>query len=117
MIAQSDRQGMDWFEAGRLRAGTMLWTEDWFDDTAASQWSYLAARMRCAARLGGPDIQFGGYIVPRGPTGTAPRGTIGLLKKAVALIGGGAKGLDYFEFGPGTTNTQVIHLHSSWLTN
>ena len=38
--------------------------------------------------------------MPRGPTGTAPRGTIGLLKKAVALIGGGAKGLDYFEFGP-----------------
>jgi hypothetical protein len=100
MVAQSDRQGMDWFEAGRLRAGTMLWTEDWFDDTAASEWSYLAARMRCAARLGGPDVQFGGYIVPRGPTGTAPRGTIGLLKKAVALIGGGAKGMDYFEFGP-----------------
>ena len=89
--------------AGRLRAGTMLWTEDWFEDTSASEWSYLAARMRCAARLGGPDIQFGGYIVPRGPTGTAPRGTIGLLKKAFALIGGGAKGIDYFEFGPGTT--------------
>jgi hypothetical protein len=30
MIAQSDRQGMDWFEAGRERAGTMLWTEDWW---------------------------------------------------------------------------------------
>ena len=100
MIAQSDRQGMDWFEAGRLRAGTMMWTEDWFDDTGASEWSYLAARMRCAARLGGPDIQFGGYIVPRGPTGTAPRGTIGLLKRAVTLIGSGAKGMDYFEFGP-----------------
>ena len=27
LVKQSDRQGMDWFEAGRYRAGTMLWTE------------------------------------------------------------------------------------------
>jgi hypothetical protein len=39
----------------------------------ASEWSYLATRMRCGAKLGGPDIQFGAYIVPRGPTGTYVR--------------------------------------------
>jgi hypothetical protein len=51
-------------EAGRYKAGSMLWTEDWFSEAYASEWSYLAARMRCAARLGGPEVQFGGYIVP-----------------------------------------------------
>jgi hypothetical protein len=96
----------------RLLNNTALILGQWFDDTGASEWSYLAGRMRCAARLGGPDIQFGGYIVPRGPTGTAPRGTIGLLKKAVALIGGGAKGIDYFEFGPGRTRALFAE-HSS----
>jgi hypothetical protein len=40
------------------------------------------------------------YIVPRGPTGGVAHGTVGLLKKAVALVGSGAKGLDWFEFGP-----------------
>ena len=60
----ADRGGMDWMEAGRYKAGSMLWTEDWFSEAYASEWSYLAARMRCAARLGGPEVQFGGYIVP-----------------------------------------------------
>jgi hypothetical protein len=26
----ADRGGMDWMEAGRYKAGSMLWTEDWF---------------------------------------------------------------------------------------
>ena len=52
------------------------------------------ARLRCAAKLGGPDIQFGGYIVPRGPTGGVAHGTVGLLKKAIALVGSGASGLE-----------------------
>ena len=43
-----------------------------------------AARLRCAAKLGGPDMKFGGYIVPRGPTGGVAHGTVALLKKAVA---------------------------------
>ena len=64
-----DHGAPDWFEAGRLRAGTMLWSESWFGDSKASEWTYLSARLRCAAKLGGPDMQFGGYITPRGPTG------------------------------------------------
>ena len=96
----------------------MLWTEDWFGEAYASEWSYLAHRMRCVrlrcfdlplandtrfcqnasscqgAKLGGSDTQFGGYIVPRGPTGTLNHGTPALLKKALTLVGIGAKGLD-----------------------
>ena len=45
-------------------------------------------------------MQFGGYIVPRGPTGTLNHGTPALLKKALTLVGIGAKGLSWFEFGP-----------------
>ena len=100
MVTQgADRGGMDWMEAGRYKAGSMLWTEDWFAESYASEWSYLAARMRCAAKLGN-GVQFGSYIVPRGPTGTVNHGTVGLLKKALALVGAGAKGFDWFEFGP-----------------
>ena len=95
-----DHGAPDWFEAGRLRSGTMLWSESWFGDTKASEWTYLSARLRCAAKLGGPDMQFGGYITPRGPTGGVAHGTVGLLKQAIALVGSGAKGLDWFEFGP-----------------
>ena len=72
----------------------MTQTEDWFGDSKASEWTYLAARLRCAAKLGGPDISFGGYIVPRGPTGGVAHGTVGLLKKAIALVGSGASGLE-----------------------
>ena len=130
---KGDAGSMDWFEAGRMRAGTMLWTEgksaaemlcpscvfcphccfadccrcvhhsDWFGDSKASEWTYLAARLRCAAKLGGPDIQFGGYIVPRGPTGGVAHGTVGLLKKAISMVGSGASGIDWFEFGPEDT--------------
>jgi hypothetical protein len=71
-----------------------------FGDSKASEWTYLSARLRSAAKLGGSDMQFGGYIVPRGPTGGVAHGTIGLLKKAIALAGSGASGIDWFEFGP-----------------
>ena len=29
----------DWFDFGRMRGTTCLWTEDWFGDGSASQWS------------------------------------------------------------------------------
>jgi hypothetical protein len=90
-----DHGAPDWFEAGRLRSGTMLWSESWFGDSKASEWTYLSARLRCAAKLGGPDMQFGGYITPRGPTGGVAHGTVGLLKQAIAMVGSGAKGLDW----------------------
>jgi len=73
----------------------------WFGDDHASQWSYLAALMSTGTRLGGG--QFGGYIIPRGPTGGSGRGTPGLLLKALALAGHGGKGLSWFEFGPEAT--------------
>lgn len=86
--------GHDWFEFARMRGSTMLWTEDWFGDYMAYQWSYYCARLNSAARLGG--IEFGGYIVPR----TAGDQEDGIIQKIVSLIGHGAKGLQYFVFGP-----------------
>ena len=41
----------------------MLWTEDWFSDRMAYQWSFYCAKLRSAAEKG--RVEFGGYIVPR----------------------------------------------------
>ena len=84
----------DWFEFGRLRGSTLLWTEDWFDDAQAYQWSDYCARLRCAAELGG--VEFGGYIVPAA-AGSRPDG---ILQKILTLIGSGGKAIEYFTFGP-----------------
>jgi hypothetical protein len=86
--------GHDWFEFGRLRGCTALWTEDWFSDGMAYQWSLYCAKMRCAAALGG--VQFGGYVVPRAG-GETPDG---LLQKALCIIGSGGKAITYYTFGP-----------------
>jgi hypothetical protein len=86
--------GHDWMEFGRLRGSTMLWTEDWFVDELAYQWSYYCARLRSAARRGG--LEFGGYIVPR----SAGQREEGLLQKAAAILGHGGKAIKYFTFGP-----------------
>jgi hypothetical protein len=86
--------GHDWLEFGRLRGGTMLWTEDWFGDDRAYQWSFHAARLRCAAGKGG--VQFGGYVVPRAAGGRED----GLVQKVLCLVGGGGKAVQYFVFGP-----------------
>ena len=120
-------------------------SEDWFGDSKASEWSYLAARLRAASSVGETQ-SFGGCeyqvlcflsvtsgthrgvryvraalppsrflsliyltlhcaeiaadIVPRGPTGGVAHGTSGLLMKALTLVGSGAKGFQYFDFGP-----------------
>ena len=50
----------------------------------------LGARLRSAARLGGTDMSWGGYIVPRGPTGHVARGTPGLAMRALTMVGNGA---------------------------
>ena len=42
--------GHDWLEFGRLRGGTMLWTEDWFMDRLAYQWSFYASKLNSAAQ-------------------------------------------------------------------
>ncbi|OGV69968.1 MAG: hypothetical protein A2340_09225 [Lentisphaerae bacterium RIFOXYB12_FULL_60_10] len=86
--------GHDWLEFGRMRGCTMLWTEDWFGDGQASQWSYYCSRMRAGARKGG--VEFGGYVIPR----TAGQLEEGILQKIMAIVGCGGKAIKYFVFGP-----------------
>lgn len=86
--------GPDWMEFGRLRGGTALWTEDWFGDDLAYQWSYYSAKLRNGGRKSGVD--FGGYVIPR----TSGDRDSGLLQKILTLVGSGAKSLEYFVFGP-----------------
>lgn len=86
--------GHDWLEFGRLRGGTMIWTEDWFSDAQAYQWSLYAAHMRSAAALGG--VEFGAYVIPR----TAGDIEEGVLQKILCVVGSGGKGIKYFVFGP-----------------
>jgi hypothetical protein len=96
--AKQDRDaamgGHDWLEFGRLRGCTMLWTEDWFGDGQAYQWSYYCARLRCAAALSG--VEFGGYVIPR----TAGQRADGIVQKIMTVAGSGGKALKYFVFGP-----------------
>jgi len=86
--------GHDWLEFGRMRGGTMLWTEDWFSDAQAYQWSFYAAKMNSAARKGG--VQFGGYVIPR----TSGDREDGMMQKILSVVGNGGKALKYFVFGP-----------------
>ncbi len=86
--------GHDWLEFGRLRGGTMLWTEDWFSDRQAYQWSFYCAKLRCAAEKG--QVQFGGYVIPR----TAGDRKDGVLQKILCVVGSGGKAIKYFVFGP-----------------
>lgn len=86
--------GHDWFEFGRMRGGTMLWTEDWFPDRKAYQWSFYAAKLNSAARLG--NIRFGGYVIPR----TAGDREDGIVQKILTVVGSGGKAIKYFVFGP-----------------
>jgi len=84
----------DWLEFGRLRGCTMLWTEDWFDDSLGPQWSYYCRRLACAARKGG--VEFGGYVIPR----AAGQLEDGILQKILCVAGHGGKAIKYFVFGP-----------------
>ncbi|MCA1703779.1 MAG: hypothetical protein LC808_11160, partial [Actinobacteria bacterium] len=84
----------DWFEFGRLRGGTTLWTEDWFGDNSAYQWSYFAQRLWAAAKEGGTRV--GAYVVGQA-SGEIPGG---LTRKVMALVGHGGKEIFYYAFGP-----------------
>jgi hypothetical protein len=84
----------DWFEYAKMRGTTMLWTEDWFSDAEAYQWSFFCSKMRSAAERGG--IAFGGYVVPR----TAGDRKDGILQKILSVVGHGGKAVEYFVFGP-----------------
>ena len=75
-------------------------TEDWFGDGLSWQWSYYAALLSSATRLATPfggTREFGGYIVP---LSSQARVDGALLRRIISLIGGGAKALTYFTFGP-----------------
>jgi hypothetical protein len=86
--------GHDWLEFGRLRGSTALWTEDWFSDAQAYQWSFYASKLRSAAEKSG--VVFGGYVVPR----AAGDREDGILQKILTLIGSGAKVVNSYVFGP-----------------
>nr|BAL57169.1 hypothetical protein HGMM_F48A06C12 [uncultured Planctomycetota bacterium] len=86
--------GHDWFEFARLRGGTMLWTEDWFSDAQAYQWSFYCSKLRSAAAKS--NIQFGGYVIPR----TAGDREDGIIQKILCIFGHGGKAVKYFVFGP-----------------
>jgi hypothetical protein len=84
----------DWFEFGKLRGGTMLWTEDWFGDAKAYQWSFYSAKLRSIAERNG--LQYGGYVVGR----TAGGREGGIMQKVLSIAGSGGKAIQYYLFGP-----------------
>lgn len=86
--------GHDWFEFAKLHGSNMLWTEDWFGDERAYDWSFYAAKLGPAAR--GAGISWGGYVVPR-KSGDAEQG---LMQKVLSIFGNGGKAVEYFVFGP-----------------
>ncbi|MDW7993324.1 MAG: beta-galactosidase trimerization domain-containing protein [Gemmatales bacterium] len=103
--------GHDWFEFARLRGGTILWTEDWFSDAQAYQWSFYCSKLRSAAAKS--NLLFGGYVVPR----TAGDRPDGLMQKILCIFGHGGKAVKYFVFGPeynfpGNCYSEKAHLLS-----
>jgi hypothetical protein len=94
----SARMAHDWFEHAALRGGTTLWTEDWFPDEDAYHWSFLISKLRSAAYDSpyADEIDFAGYSVPRS-SGSMEGG---ILLRMLAQVGGGAKALRIFIFGP-----------------
>jgi hypothetical protein len=86
--------GHDWFEFAQMRGSNILWTEDWFPDGMASQWSFYAAKLGPAAKHAG--ITWGGYVVPR----VGGQTEYGMMQKVLSIIGNGGKAISYFTFGP-----------------
>lgn len=86
----------DWFDLGRKKAVTCMWTEDWFGDNDAMHWSLYSDLMRCAARESG--IEFGGYVI--GATLGGSANMEGGKYKIMALAGHGARVIDPWLFGP-----------------
>jgi hypothetical protein len=84
----------DWLEFGRERGATAISTEDWFGDDMAPQWSFYASRLRAAAELG--QVGMGSLVIPR-VSGQRPGG---MAQKLLALVGNGAKTIQFFTYGP-----------------
>ncbi|MBM4002479.1 MAG: hypothetical protein FJ295_04215 [Planctomycetes bacterium] len=88
-------EGMpDWFDLGRKRAVSCIWTEDWFGDAEAQLWSLYGDMLRCSAREGG--VEYGGYPVGQSTGAFAD----GMTLKIASLLGHGAKAIDPYTFGP-----------------
>ena len=106
----------DWFDLGRKRAVSCIWTEDWFGDADAQLWSLYGDLLRCAAREGLPSnrktsddhrlangkprtvppVEYGGY-----PVGQSTGAMVdGMKMKIASLLGHGAKAIDPYIFGP-----------------
>jgi hypothetical protein len=96
--------GHDWIDFGRKRGVTALWTEDWFGDAMAPQWSFYMSKLRSAAdhynlarRPADPvPIGTGGYVIGA-TTGDKPGGC---LQKILSVLGHGGKTIKFYVFGP-----------------
>lgn len=92
-VGPDSAMGMpDWFDLARKRGVSCLWTEDWFGDRSAQQWSYYTDLLRCAARESG--IEYGAYVVGLTTGGMKDGGAY----KILSLIGHGAKVIDPYIF-------------------
>lgn len=92
-VGPDSAMGMpDWFDLGRKKAVSCLWTEDWFADRYAQRWSFYADLLRCAAREGG--LEYGAYVVGQSMSGMPDGGAL----KILALAGHGAKVFDIYTF-------------------
>jgi hypothetical protein len=90
----SSNASYDWLEFGRVRGATTHWSEFWFNEaTAYSTVPYYGAMLRSGTRKSG--IGFGVYII-----GSPNFTKDGVMRKALAMIGYGAKTLAYYNFGP-----------------
>lgn len=81
----------DWLEFGRARGSTCMWTEDWFGDNLAYQWSFYCSKLKSAARKS--NGIFGGYVIGR----TAGEG---VTQKMMTIFGHGGKIIKFYVFGP-----------------
>ncbi|MCM8816480.1 MAG: hypothetical protein NC913_03085 [Candidatus Omnitrophica bacterium] len=81
----------DWLEFGRARGSTCMWTEDWFGDALAYQWSFYCSKLKSAARKS--NVIFGGYVIGR----TAGEG---VTQKMMTIFGHGGKIIKFYVFGP-----------------
>ncbi len=95
-------ESYDWSLYARGVGVNTLWTEDWFPDNDYRSWYFMAERMRSATTK--PDsnaTSFGSYVM----TASARMSGGGLdsqsmKRRALALIGSGAKNLIYYYTGP-----------------
>lgn len=97
----------DWFDLGRKRAVSCLWTEDWVPDQDAQLWSLYGDLLRCAAREG--DLAYGGYVVGQGLSWSNVRD--GATYKIMSLVAHGAKAVELYIFG------EILAFGDSWSEN